>query len=423
MSNTVVIGAQWGDEGKGKIVDWLTESADVVVRPQGGNNAGHTVICEGNKYVLHLIPSGIIWEGKSCIIGNGVVMDPVALLGEFEYLKEKGIEVTPEKLKISNRAHLVMPYHREMDAYREANRGNKIGTTKRGIGPTYGDKIDRVGFRLHDLMGNPTVFLERFYAQTDSCNVLLESAGLEKIDKEVEGKKLLDAAEVLLPFVADTVAILHGYMKEGKTLLFEGAQGTYLDIDQGTYPFVTSSNTTSGGAATGSGVPPHSIDRVVGVCKAYTTRVGEGPFPTEDDDFGAKFHAMGREFGATTGRKRRCGWLDLVMLRYAAMVNGFDELSVTILDGLDDFDEIPICIGYELNGEKLDLPPASADDFAAVKPIYDTMPGWKTDITAIRDANELPANAKAYLDRIEVEVGVPVKSIGNGPDRDQTLLR
>ncbi len=423
MSNTVVIGAQWGDEGKGKIVDWLTESADVVVRPQGGNNAGHTVICNGNKYVLHLMPSGILWPEKSCVIGNGVVMDPIALLAEFDGLKEKGINVTPGQLRISDRAHLVMPYHREMDAYREANRGNKIGTTKRGIGPTYGDKIDRTGFRLHDLMGDPSVFLERFYAKTDDCNVLLESAGLETIDKESVGKALIEAAERLRPYVDDTVAVLHEAMKAGKTLLFEGAQGTYLDVDQGTYPFVTSSNTTSGGAATGSGVPPHRIDRVVGVCKAYTTRVGEGPFPTENEELGDKFHSMGREFGATTGRKRRCGWLDLVMLRYAAMVNGFDELSVTIMDGLDEFDEIPICTGYELDGKSLSLPPASADDFARVKPVYETLPGWKADLTGVRDANDLPENAKAYLARIEELVDVPVKSIGVGPDREQTLLR
>ncbi|NNE92943.1 MAG: adenylosuccinate synthase [Verrucomicrobiales bacterium] len=424
MSNTVVVGAQWGDEGKGKIVDWLTESADVVVRAQGGNNAGHTVICDGQEYILHLIPSGILWPEKQCVIGNGVVMDPVALLGEFDYLRGKDIAVSPDSLKISDRAHLVMPFHREMDAYREASRGNdKIGTTKRGIGPTYGDKIDRTGFRLHDLMGDPSRFLERFGAKTDDCNLLLEASGMDPIDKNAEGRKLLEAAEILRPYVADTVAELHRAMKDGKTLLFEGAQGTYLDIDQGTYPFVTSSNTTSGGAATGSGVPPHALNRVVGVCKAYTTRVGAGPFPTEDDSLGEKFHAMGREFGATTGRKRRCGWLDLVMLRYAAMVNGFTELALTILDGLDDFDEIPVCTHYEIDGKRVDLPPASVDEFAEVKPVYETLPGWKADLTGIRDCNDLPENASAYLRYIEDAIDVPIKSIGVGPGRDQTLLR
>ena len=423
MSNTIVIGAQWGDEGKGKIVDLITESADVVVRAQGGNNAGHTVICDGKEYILHLIPSGILWPEKTCVIGNGVVMDPVSLLSEIDGLAGKGINVSPEQMRISDRAHLVMPYHREMDAYREATRGNKIGTTKRGIGPTYGDKVDRTGFRLHDLVGDPIAFSERFSRKVSECNALLETAGLEKIDAEAEGKKLLEAAERLAPFVDDTVAVLHRLMKQGKSLLFEGAQGTYLDIDQGTYPYVTSSNTTAGGACTGSGVPPHRIDRVVGVAKAYTTRVGEGPFPTQDDSLAERFHKMGREFGATTGRKRRCGWLDLVLLRYSAMVNGFTDFAVTIVDGLDDCEEIPICIQYEINGKKVDLPPASAKDFAAAKPVYDTMPGWNCDTTGIRKYEDLPENARAYLDRIEKETGTPVSLVGIGPARDQTIVR
>ena len=403
MSNTIVIGAQWGDEGKGKIVDLLTEKTDVVVRPQGGNNAGHTVISEGVQYILHLIPSGILWPGKLCVIGNGVVMDPIALLKEIDGLVEKGIAVSPANLQISNRAHLVMPFHREMDAYRETSRGAaKIGTTKRGIGPTYGDKIDRIGFRLHDLVGDPVNFTERLYARVAECNVLFESVGMEKLEAEAIGKELLAAAERLAPYCTDTVETLHRAMKEGRSLLFEGAQGTYLDIDQGTYPYVTSSNTTSGGACTGSGVPPQKIDRVVGVTKAYTTRVGEGPFPTQNDTLADRFHKMGREFGATTGRKRRCGWLDLVLVRYAAMVNGFSELAITILDGLDDCAEIPVCTHYELDGKKLLLPPASARDFQRVVPVYENLPGWQCDTTGVTRYEDLPANALAYLARIEL---------------------
>lgn len=424
MSNTIVIGAQWGDEGKGKIVDLLTERTDVVVRPQGGNNAGHTVINDGKEYILHLIPSGILWPGKRCVIGNGVVMDPVALLGEIDGLAEKGIEVSPENLLISTRAHLVMPFHREMDAYREAAKGDgKIGTTKRGIGPTYGDKIDRIGFRFHDLIGDPTLFAERLHRRITDCNALFESVGMEKLDPEAIGRELLAAGERLAPYAADTVAYLHEAMAGGNSLLFEGAQGTYLDIDQGTYPYVTSSNTTSGGACTGSGVPPQRIDRVVGVTKAYTTRVGEGPFPTQNDTLADQFHKMGREFGATTGRKRRCGWLDLVLVRYAAMVNGFDELAITILDGLDDCEEIPVCTHYELDGEKLRLPPAAAADFERVVPVFESLPGWQADTSAVKEYDDLPENARAYLARIEEETGARVSMVGVGPSRDQTILR
>ena len=424
MSNTIVIGAQWCDEGKGKIVYLLTEKTDVVVRPQGGNNAGHTVISEGVQYILHLIPSGILWPGKLCVIGNGVVMDPIALLKEIDGLVEKGIAVSPANLQISNRAHLVMPFHREMDAYRETSRGAaKIGTTKRGIGPTYGDKVDRIGFRLHDLVGDPVNFTERLYARVAECNVLFESVGMEKLDAEAIGKELLAAAERLAPYCTDTVETLHRAMKEGRSLLFEGAQGTYLDIDQGTYPYVTSSNTTSGGACTGSGVPPQKIDRVVGVTKAYTTSVGEGPFPTQNDTLADRFHKMGREFGATTGRKRRCGWLDLVLVRYAAMVNGFSELAITILDGLDDCAEIPVCTHYELDGKKLLLPPASARDFQRVVPVYENLPGWQCDTTGVTRYEDLPANALAYLARIELETETPVSMVGVGPSRDQTIIR
>ncbi len=424
MPNTIVIGAQWGDEGKGKIVDWLTESADVVVRAQGGNNAGHTVISEGREYILHLIPSGILWPGKLCVIGNGVVMDPMAILDEIDGLRAKGIEVTPDSLLISDRAHLVLPYHREMDAYREAMRGaGKIGTTKRGIGPAYGDKIDRVGFRLHDLVGDSVAFAERYSRRVADCNRIFEGAGVAAIDAEVTGRALLEAAERLRPFAADTVEVLHRAMREGRSFLFEGAQGTYLDIDQGTYPFVTSSNTISAGACTGSGVPPQRIDRVIGVAKAYTTRVGSGPFPTEDAALSDRFHAMGREFGATTGRKRRCGWIDFVLLRYAAMINGVDEWAITNLDGLDDLEEIPVCTGYQLRGRTRDLPPASAEEFAEAEPVLELLPGWRSDTSECRNFADLPRNARLYLDRIAEETGPAVGAIGVGPDRSQTILR
>lgn len=423
MSNTIVIGAQWGDEGKGKIVDLLTEKAEVVVRSQGGNNAGHTVISDGKQYILHLIPSGILWPEKLCVIGNGVVMDPTAVLREIDGLLEAGIDLSPKNLAISNRAHLVMPFHREMDAFKEANRSVKIGTTKRGIGPAYSDKVDRIGFRLHELVDSPASFTKRLRERIAECNRLFESAGVETIDPDAAEAELLAAGERLAPYCADTVEILHREIKAGHTLLFEGAQGTYLDIDQGTYPYVTSSNTTSGGACTGSGVPPHRIDRVVGVTKAYTTRVGEGPFPTQNDALADRFHKMGREFGATTGRKRRCGWLDLVLIRYASMVNGFTDLAITILDGLDNLDEIPICTHYELNGKKLHLPPASADDFNRVTPIYDTMPGWKCDLSQIKHYQDLPTNALAYLERIEKETETSVSIVGVGPAREQTIVR
>ena len=424
MPNIIVIGAQWGDEGKGKIVDWLTESADVVIRAQGGNNAGHTVINDGEEYILHLIPSGILWPGKLCVIGNGVVMDPIAVLKEIDGLAGKGIEVKPEALKISDRAHLVLPYHREMDAYRESMRGSgKIGTTKRGIGPTYGDKIDRVGFRVHDLVGDPVSFSERYFERVRDCNGIFESAGVDPVDAKTTGQALLDAAERLTPFIADTVEIVHRKMKENCSLLFEGAQGTYLDVDQGSYPFVTSSNTISAGACTGSGVPPQKIDKVVGVAKAYTTRVGEGPFPTEDGPLGDRFHKMGREYGATTGRKRRCGWLDLVLLRYSAMINGVDDWAITNLDGLDDLSEIPICTNYELDGKKLTLPPASPNEFSEVKPVLETMEGWNSDTSECREYDKLPGNAKRYLDRLEKETEARVGAISVGPDRKQTILR
>ena len=421
MSNVIIVGAQWGDEGKGKIVDVLTENTDVVVRAQGGNNAGHTVIHSGNKYVLHLIPSGILWPGKLCVIGNGVVMDPVSLLQEIDGLIGQGIAVNPENLKISDRAHVVMPYHRGLDQAREKALGNsKIGTTGRGIGPTYADKIERRGFRLIDL-DDPVKFAEKFSARIAECNAIFESVGMPKLDAEKEGATILAAWTRLKPFVTNTVILVHEQLQQGKTLLFEGAQGTYLDIDHGTYPFVTSSNTTAGGALTGSGVSPRAIDRVVGVCKAYTTRVGSGPFITENDDLGDRLHNMGREFGATTGRARRCGWLDMVLVRYAAILSGFDELAVTNLDGLDELEEVSICVAYELDGARITVPPADPDAWERCKPIYETHPGWKQDLSGIRNYADLPVNARKYLDRLSELAGAKISLVGVGPDRAQTL--
>ncbi len=423
MPNVIIVGAQWGDEGKGKIVDYLTETADVVVRAQGGNNAGHTVINNGTKYVLHLMPSGILWPGKTCVIGNGVALDPIGLLQEIDTLTEQKIAVTPENLRISDRAHLTLPYHREIDALREANLGDaKLGTTKRGIGPTYADKASRIGLRMCDT-DDIAGFAERFRAKVAECNDLLAAADREPMDAEQIGRETLGAIERLRPFATNTMAYLHEAMKQGKNLLFEGAQGTYLDIDHGTYPFVTSSNTTAGGACTGSGVAPNRIDKVVGVCKAYTTRVGAGPFPTEDDAFGDYLHGLGREFGATTGRERRCGWLDAVLLRQSVIVNGIDELAVTNLDGLDRLESVRICSHYEIDGQCVDLPPANLDTFERGKPVYAEMPGWRTDISNARDWGSLPEGAKSFLGRLEEILGVPVTTIGVGPDRAQTILR
>ncbi len=422
MSTSIIVGAQWGDEGKGKIVDYLTEGADVVVRSQGGNNAGHTVISEGKKYVLHLIPSGILWTGKSCVIGNGVVLDPAALLVEIDGLAEKGIAVTPENLLISDRAHVVMPYHRGMDACRENVLGKrKIGTTGRGIGPAYGDKVGRTGVRLAD-MDDPVWFAERFAELVEEHNMILEAGGQEMVNFEKACREYQEAWERLEPFVKDAASYLSRAVKGGKSLLFEGAQGTYLDIDHGTYPFVTSSNTTAGGALTGSGAPLGCVDRVVGVAKAYTTRVGEGPFTTEDQGLGDAFHAMGREFGATTGRERRCGWLDGVMLRYAVIVNGIDELAVTNLDGLDRYPKIKVCVGYELGGERLEVPPATVAKWGACKPVYEEVDGWATPLDGVKKFADLPPQARAYLDKIAEMAGAPISVVGVGPDRSQTLV-
>ena len=422
MSNTIIVGAQWGDEGKGKIVDYLTENTDVVVRAAGGNNAGHTVISNGTKYILHLIPSGILWKDKVCVIGNGVVMDPIGLLEEMAKLRGQGVTITPENLLISETAHLVLPYHKGLDKAREAKRGDKkIGTTGRGIGPAYADKVERDGIRTI-LMTQPEILEEELRDRLARHNQTFAELGVELVPVEETVKIILEAAKTLAPHITNTTVYLHEAIKAGKNLLFEGAQGTYLDIDHGTYPFVTSSNTTSGGACTGSGVPPRMIDKVVAVGKAYTTRVGSGPFVTENEDIGDMLHNMGREFGATTGRARRCGWLDSVLVRYAVMINGADELAITNLDGLDGLDTVQICTAYTLRGKTIHYPPSTAADLAACVPVYETHQGWKQDLSGIKKFADLPPLAKAYLKRLEELTGARVSLVGVGPDREQTLV-
>ena len=421
MANTVLVGAQWGDEGKGKIIDFLTETADVVVRSQGGNNAGHTVITGDKKYVLHLIPSGILRPDKVCVIGNGVVIDPVSLVGEIEGLQAVGIEVG-DNLLISDCAHLVLPYHRLLDEARELAKGkNKIGTTKRGIGPAYGDKIARIGLRLGDLM-QPALFSEKLAARIAENNVLLETLGVKPLCFEEVNEAYLAAGEKLRRYVTNTVVYLHNVLKNKKEMLFEGAQGTFLDIDHGTYPYVTSSNTTAGGASTGSGVPPHRIDTVLGVMKAYTTRVGEGPFPTENAAISDMLHGMGREFGATTGRARRCGWFDSVATRFAAMVNGIDEIAITNLDGLDTLETIKICVAYKLGDQQLEVLPSDFRQLSECEPVYIEFPGWKVDTSAARTFEDLPENARNYVLKLAELTGGKLKIASVGPHRDQTIL-
>jgi len=418
--NTILVGAQWGDEGKGKIIDVLTEEADIVVRSQGGNNAGHTVEVGKEKFVLHLIPSGILRSGKKCVIANGVVIDPVALVVEIEGLEKRGIKLA-NRLLISETAHLVLPYHRKLDEQRELRKGcNKIGTTKRGIGPAYGDKAARTGLRLIDLV-QPKTFSAKLKARIEENNAILESLGGEPISFSEVEKTYLQAAKKLRPYVANTVVWLHKQLEAKKRILFEGAQGTFLDIDFGTYPFVTSSNTTAGGSCTGSGVPPHRMDRVVGVMKAYTTRVGEGPLPTENAEISDMLHAMGREFGATTGRARRCGWFDAVATRYARMVNGIDDLAITNLDGLDTMKQLQICVAYECRGKRLLFPPNDVEELVHCRPIYRKFKGWEKPTTDIRHFKKLPPAAQVYLKALADLTGAKLHIVSVGPQRDQTF--
>ena len=420
MPNTILVGAQWGDEGKGKIIDFLTDEVDIVVRSQGGNNAGHTIVIGGEKYVLHLIPSGILRKSKTCVIGNGVVLDPVALVGEIEGLRKRGVKVE-KNLLISDTAHLVLPYHQALDGLRETQKGSKkIGTTKRGIGPAYADKASRTGLRTGDLL-RPDVLKEKLAQRIKENNALLKSLGAPTLNAKKIINDTLAAAEVLRPFITNTVIFLHRALEMKTNMLFEGAQGTFLDIDHGTYPYVTSSNTTSGGACTGSGVPPHRIDKVMGVLKAYTTRVGEGPFTTEDDALGDRFHAMGREFGATTGRARRCGWFDAVSTRYSVILNGIDELAITNLDGLDGVETIKLCVAYRLDGKVLDFPPTDTEHLSRCEPVYIEMPGWLKSTEKAKKFSELPPKARAYVKKIAELTGAKLSIVSIGPARAQTI--
>jgi adenylosuccinate synthase len=422
MANTILIGAQWGDEGKGKIIDVLAAAADIVVRSQGGNNAGHTVIHDGGTYVLHLIPSGILRRRKVCVIGNGVVVDPIALISEMDALRQAGIKIDNRNLLISDCAHLVLPYHRALDEQRELRKGRaKIGTTKRGIGPAYGDKAARTGLRISDLM-QPILFSKKLHAKIRENNSILEALGAKPINYREVNESYLAAGKKLRPFVENTVLYLHRALQHGKEILFEGAQGTFLDIDHGTYPYVTSSNTTAGGACTGTGVPPHRMDRVVGVMKAYTTRVGEGALPTEDRQLAQRLHKLGREFGATTGRARRCGWFDAVATRYATMINGIDELAITNLDGLDYVDPIRLCVGYRLNGKRLDVPPSDAVQLDNCEPIYEKMRGWNRPTTSAKHLSQLPLAARNYVKRIALLTGSRLSMVSVGPTRSQTIF-
>ena len=424
MSNVVIVGTQWGDEGKGKVVDLLASEADLVVRFQGGNNAGHTLVVEGEQTICHLIPSGILHEGKKCLIGNGVVVDPKVLLEEIDFLAERGVLVSPERLSLSERAHLIMPYHKAMDLAREAAKGkDKIGTTGRGIGPCYEDKAGRTGIRAVDLL-EPDTLEEKIKSNLKEKNFYLtEFLGAEPLEFQPILDQYLSMADALRPYIQDVSLEIDQAIRSNKKVLFEGAQGTHLDIDFGTYPFVTSSNPLSGAACAGAGVGPDKLEHIVGIVKAYTTRVGAGPFTTELlDDTGDYIQANGAEFGATTGRRRRCGWLDLVMLRDSIRLNGLTSLSITKLDVLTGLEALKICVGYELDGKRVEARPASLKKLAQCNPIYEEMPGWNEDITGARALDQLPTRARDYLNRIEQITELPLSIISVGPMRDQTII-
>ncbi|GAB4252904.1 MULTISPECIES: adenylosuccinate synthetase [Deferrisoma] len=422
MPNVVVIGAQWGDEGKGKVVDLYAAGADAVVRFQGGNNAGHTLVVGGEKIILHLIPSGILHPGTTCCIGNGVVVDPDVLWEEIEGLRQKGRWTDDGALVVSGAAHVILPCHRELDKAREARAGKtQIGTTGRGIGPCYEDKASRKGVRVADLL-EPDRLREKVEALLDERNALLRHLGARPFDPEEMWEHLCRAGERIRPFVGDVTGLVHRWTREGKKVLFEGAQGTLLDIDHGTYPFVTSSNTTAGAAATGTGLPPREVHAVVGITKAYVTRVGAGPFPTElHDAMGDRLRERGGEFGSTTGRPRRCGWLDLVALRSACRLNGLSGLAVTKLDVLEGVDPIRVCTRYLLDGETVDFVPSRAEDLARCVPVYEELPGWSEPLGDARRPADLPRNARAFLDAVAEATGCPVALASVGPGREQTV--
>ena len=423
MANVAVVGAQWGDEGKGKIVDWLSSRADVVVRFQGGHNAGHTLVINGVTYKLSLLPSGVVRSGKLSVIGNGVVFDPWAFLKEVEGIREKGVDVNPQNLLVAENVPLILPIHGAVDRAREEARGaSKIGTTGRGIGPAYEDKVARRAIRLCDL-ADETLLAEKVDQLLFHHNASLRGLGAQEIKPEELLVPLKEIAPKILPYMAVVWKRLDELRRAGKRILFEGAQGSMLDIDHGTYPFVTSSNTLAGNAATGCGMGPRAVGYVLGICKAYTTRVGSGPFPTElKDDIGELIGQRGKEFGVVTGRKRRCGWFDAVLVRQAIKTGGIDGIALTKLDVLDGFDEIKVCVGYRLDGQELDYYPAGQSAQARVEPIYETFEGWKESTQGARTWNELPAQAVKYVRHIEELIQCPVALLSTSPERDDTIL-
>lgn len=422
MASVIIVGTQWGDEGKGKIVDYLANKAQYVVRSQGGSNAGHTVVVDNIKYKLRLLPSGILHKDKVCIIGNGVVIEPKVFLSEIDALIEKKVNMS--NLKISNRAHVLMPYHKILDELQEEDLGeNKLGTTKNGIGPCYMDKASRLGIRIVDLMNKET-FAKKLKFNVELKNKLLKKLyNHDGINYEELLKEYLEYADRLRPYVADTTTILNKAIKEKKNILFEGAQATMLDLDHGTYPFVTSSYPAAGGACTGSGVGPRKIDNVIGVVKAYSTRVGEGPFPSElFDDVGQFIRDKGGEYGTVTGRARRCGWLDACVIKYASYINGLDSVAITRLDILDELDKLKICVAYKYNGEILEDYPADLDILSKVEPVYEEFDGWKTSTANIREYDKLPENAKKYLKRLSEVIDTEISIVSVGAGRDETII-
>jgi len=427
MPITILIGAQWGDEGKGRAVDWLASSADIVARYAGGDNAGHTVALGKDIYKLHLVPSGILHEDVVSIMGNGMVINPVNLLREIQSLKKQGLDISPDRLVISSRAHIITPAHIELDKARERALGDeKIGTTLRGIGPAYLDKTNRAGIRTGDMLLDIEVFAERLSLAVAATNAELQQGGLDPLDAAEAVQSYLEAADYLRPYIKDVSIYLHQALKAGKRVVCEGAQGTMLDIDHGSYPFVTSSSPTAGGALTGLGVGPLFVERVIGVAKAFSTRVGGGPMPTElNGEIADRLRGTGAnfwdEFGTTTGRPRRCGWLDVVMLRYAASVNGLSELMLTKMDILSGFDELKLAMAYQIDGKRHEYPPVTNEQLERAVPIYETLPGWRDDITGCRALEELPAAARNYVERVAELCEVPIKSVSVGPEREQLV--
>jgi len=423
MPSVGIVGIQWGDEGKGKIIDMLSSFADVIIRFQGGANAGHTIVANGRKVILHLVPSGILHEGKYCIIGNGVVLDPEVLEKEINELKSSGFMKDDKKFMISGLTHLIMPYHKKLDMLKESKIKNKIGTTGRGIGPAYEDKVSRMGIRVIDLL-DKNVFSEKVKQNLEIKNFLIKRYYKDEPFKAREITKKYDGYRKLLKkYSTDTVSFLHKCIEKDKKILIEGAQGTYLDIDHGTYPYVTSSNTISGNISSGTGIPPTSISSIIGICKAYTTRVGEGPFPTElSDETGDRIRELGGEYGATTGRPRRCGWFDAVIVRRAIKLNGISGLSITKLDVLDGFEKIKVCTGYKIGETYFDEPPMGVNAYYECKPVYEEIDGWETPLKGTKKYGDLPSNAKAYLKRLEELVQARIDIISTGPERENTIV-